>query len=71
MERDAFIEDMQRAKQCGKPRTLRGVRGTRDPLFHAELCLTIRELIGEGDALDLLLRDEYNRRKLNLHARAL
>ena len=62
---------MQRAKQCGKPRTLRGVRGTRDPLFHAELCLMVRQLIGEGDALELLLRDEFNRRKLNLHARAL
>jgi hypothetical protein len=73
MERDAFIEDMQRAKQCGKPRTLRNLRtpGPHATPFHAELCLTIRELIGEGDALDLLLRDEYNRRKLNLHARAL
>jgi hypothetical protein len=70
-ERDAFIEDMERAKQCGKPRTLRGVRGTRDPLFHAELCLMIRELIGEGDALDLLLRDEFMRRKFKLHARAI
>ena len=69
-ERDAFIEDMQRAKQCGKPRGL-PTRGSHATPFHAELCLTIRELIGEGDALDLLLRDEYMRRKFNLHARAL
>jgi hypothetical protein len=68
--RDAFIEQMERVKQCGKPRGTR-IRGSHATLFHAELCLTIRELIGEGDALDLLLRDEYNRRKLNLHARAL
>jgi hypothetical protein len=68
--RDAFIEQMERAKQCGKPRGTR-IRGSHATPFHAELCLMIRELIGEGDALDLLLRDEYNRRKLNLHARAL
>lgn len=29
------------------------------------------EAVGEGDALDLLLRDEFMRRKFNLHGRAL
>lgn len=31
----------------------------------------IRAGIGEGDPFQVLLRDEYNRRRLNLHARAL
>ena len=70
-ERDAFIEDM-RAKGCGNPRGLR-IRNTRHGCtpFHAEIVFSIREAIGEGDPLDLLLSDEFLRRKLNLHARAL
>jgi hypothetical protein len=31
----------------------------------------VREYIGDGDPLQVLLRDEFMRRKLNLRARAL
>ncbi len=39
--------------------------------FHVNFCGQICERLGEGDALDLLLRDEFMRRKFNLHGRAL
>jgi hypothetical protein len=36
-----------------------------------EIVEQVREYIGDGDPFQVLLRDEFMRRKLNLHARAL
>lgn len=46
-------------------------RAEAEESYHEELCRVIAESVGDGDALDLLLRDEFMRRKFNLHERAL
>ena len=43
----------------------------RKNLYHAALCTLIRECLGEGNPLDVLLRDAFMRHKFNLAPRAL
>ena len=47
------------------------IRSAVSTFYHTNLCSLISERIGDGEPLDVLLRDTYMREKLNLTPRKL
>ena len=75
--RDAFLEHMENRSACcdyDEPQSdafEQTVRSAVASFYHTNLVTLIRERVGEGEPLDILLNDSFYREKFNLKPRQL